>query len=81
MFRPSIKMFKRLLDKLYSKPFLLVTNTVTGVVSISIGDVLQQNLEHAWAGHQEKSESQKVSTSELVWDSKRTSELLKCDLA
>lgn len=72
---------KNLVNKLYSKPYLLLTNTATGVVSISIGDVLQQNLEHALS-KDEKIEStlqnvQQTSCAQsTMWDSNRTKNMM-----
>ena len=75
---------RRLIQKLYSKPYLIGTNTVTGVISISIGDVLQQNLEHYWKkklgddgtnGYIRLHQSTYIKSNKdtLVWDSQRTS--------
>lgn len=66
---------KNLVNKLYSKPYLLLTNTATGVVSISIGDVLQQNLEHALT-KDEKIESTLQTIQQTVWDSSRTKNMM-----
>lgn len=72
---------KRIVNKLYSKPYLLFTNTISGVISISIGDYLQQNLEHNWENSKKfdtvlVEDFDKKINEPFVWDSKRTSNYL-----
>lgn len=66
---------KRLINRLYSRPYLLFTNTVTGVISISIGDVLQQNLEHHWSNHS-KQKNANEDDQPFEWNRTRTSIIL-----
>lgn len=70
---------KRLVNKLYSRPYLIITNTVTGVISISIGDVLQQNLEHYWSHHQ-KQQDANTSDRPFEWNLTRTSIVICIDI-
>lgn len=65
---------KQLVSKLYLKPYLVVTNTITGVISISIGDVLQQSLEHQYSAKNQRNCKENVEhKSDFCWDSTRTS--------
>lgn len=70
---------RRVFSALYSKPLIVVTNTITGVVSISIGDVLQQSLEQGLPGKVWKLNSWTADTimGDFNYDKQRTSILYK----
>lgn len=72
-----MSLIAQIINRLYHRPYLLMTNTVTGVLSISIGDVLQQNLENHWTNNNKNFDNvigdEQNSTKRFQWDQKRTS--------
>jgi hypothetical protein len=41
-----LKPIKRLIKSLYSPKYLIITNSMTGIVSMAVGDCLQQYIEY-----------------------------------
>lgn len=76
-FNLEMSLIAQIINRLYHRPYLLMTNTVTGVLSISIGDVLQQNLENHWTNNNKNFDNvigdEQNSTKRFQWDQKRTS--------
>ncbi|KAF7494166.1 Mpv17-like protein 2 [Sarcoptes scabiei] len=75
-----MSLIAQIINRLYHRPYLLMTNTVTGVLSISIGDVLQQNLENHWTNNNKNFDNvigdEQNSTKRFQWDQKRTRNMM-----